>query len=303
MENLEKQLQNVRKIRMTNDERDLMRLNINKFMDNHIPELSYAKKKVFRHSYSMHIFKVTGIVFASFVVLIAGGSGISYKADSALPGDTLYSLKINTIEEVRGAFIKSPQEKLLYNQARVAKRIEEIVILAEEGNLTTEKGIEVEKALDSHIANIEEAAKKLKDSNPEGFKNTTDSIAPLMEQHKNTLKEVNKKAETVTEKSLPEKKEAVVDPMTKDINGKVLENTTDKDKVPATLAETTIEKKKEESKKAVDNIIAKIEKETDSIKAMEKETVVSPAVKSENPEKTPLIKEEVSKSKDIPVIQ
>ncbi len=43
MENLEKQLQNVRKIRMTNDERDLMRLNINKFMDNHIPELSYTK--------------------------------------------------------------------------------------------------------------------------------------------------------------------------------------------------------------------------------------------------------------------
>lgn len=240
MKNIEDKLRKISKIRMTENERILMRSNILKFMENHIPENYIEKSK--QHTHSFYIFRTSGIVFASFLLLFAG----SYKVTLAMPGDFLYSFKVNTIEEVRGAFIQSPQEKLLYSQSRVAKRIDEVITLVEAGDLTVEKSNKVEKALDSHIADIEQVAKELKIKNPENFKDTAEKIAPIMEQHKNELKEINEKANIVIEQKNKEEIPIISQ------NDKAVSNidpATSTDKTVDTVTNTEVEKRKKRLKK------------------------------------------------------
>lgn len=283
MKNIEDNLRKNNDIKMTEEEKNLVFQNILKFMDNYAPSVLDDKFRSHKSPYWAQVFKITGVVFASFVIFFAGG-GVSYEASTALPGDLLYSFKVNTIEEVRGAFIKSPEEKLLYNQSRVAKRIEEVKTLAESGKLTIAKGVEIEKALDSHITEIENAAKELKENDPETFKTTTETITPIMEQHKNELKEVSEKSSVKAVDTETDTKDTKKDLATKDVvvidqgvavaktEAKNLKNDTESTK-EKTLIESlaVLEKKKEDSKKAVDSIIAKIEKETDSIKAITKD--------------------------------
>lgn len=263
MEKIEKNLRKNNIVKMTTEESNHIFSNIIKFIENYNPVISEEKYFTKEKSpYFSNIFKISGMVFASFLIFFIGG-GISYEASTALPGDLLYSLKINTIEEVRGAFIKSPEEKLIYNQSRVAKRIDEVLILAEKGDLTIEKSVEVEKALDSHIAEIEAVAKELKETNPESFKTTTENLTPKMEQHKNELKEVSDKVEVEikdTEKNIEVEMKTQV--------------ATEAGQIPnPDLKKDTVQMEKtEESKKAVDNIIAKIEQETDSIKSISEDT-------------------------------
>lgn len=252
MQKIEDNLRKNNDINMTEDESNLILQNILKFMDHYAPSILDEKFKNHKSPYLSQVFKIAGVVFASFFIFFVGG-GVSYQASTALPGDLLYSLKVNTIEEVRGAFIKSTEEKLLYNQSRVAKRIEEVKTLAEAGELNTKKGAEIEKALDSHIQEIENAAKELKENNPESFKATAETITPLMEKHKNELKEVNDKS--------------IIKPTSLQANNKEIKKDHDtKDSIQE--PELYNMDKKEESTKAVDSIIAKIEKETDSIKAI-----------------------------------
>lgn len=302
MENIEKKLREITKIRMTNDERFLLRLNISKFMENHIPENTKAKTSINKSYYSMHIFKITGMVFASFVLLFIGGNSISNKAESSLPGDFLYSLKINTIEEVRGAFIKSPQEKLLYTQSRVAERIKEIKSLSQAGELTAEKTAEIEKALDTHMADITKVVKELKEEDPEEFKKATDIMAPIIEQHKNDLnsikadneKEINDNKDT--EQPYQSKDEAVLIPE-KNTENKTTEDITDTKKSP--IISSVTEKQaisSMETSKVVDGIIAKIEKEAISIKSIDETQDIENKVKSDNIQ-------ELQKEKEIEPVQ
>ena len=267
MKKFQEKLEEISKIRMTNAERDLLRLNILKFIDNHsTKEIKKSTYKV-KSPYAFHIFKITGIVFASFVILIAGGSGISVKANMALPGDILYKFKVNTVEEVRGAFITSSKAKLIYNQARVAKRIEEVKTLAETGELTAEKTAEIEKVLDTHIAEIDKVAKELKAEDPLEFQKATEEMAPLIEQHKNNLNDLK----IISEKEISDVIKTEEDKIGMIAGTEPLittpVNTTD---VKPEIKEVTEKQatSSKETSKAVDGIIAKIEKETVSIKAI-----------------------------------
>jgi len=278
MKKFQEKLEEIAKIRMTNNERDLLRLNIIKFINNHSVEITKKSKYWFKSPYAFHVFKVTGVVFASFVILIVGGGSISAKANMALPGDNLWKLKVNTIEEVRGAFITSSKAKLIYNQARVAERIEELKTLAENGEITAEKTAEIEKVLDTHIAEIDKVAKELKEENPLEFQKATEEMTPLIEQHKNDLNDLK----VISEKEISAGQK--IEQNIIDVNkaNELLKTTTTvdiktqevkiEDKAPIPILEKapTLEKATSslETSKAVDGIIAKIEKETVSIKAI-----------------------------------
>lgn len=76
-------------------------------------------------------------VMAALLIVIIGGSGVSYAAESALPGDFLYPVKIHVNEEVKGRMLMKDSESAARWQAtRAERRLKEAETLARNATLT-----------------------------------------------------------------------------------------------------------------------------------------------------------------------
>ena len=83
-------------------------------------------------------------------------------AERAVPGDTLYAVKVKFNEEVRGTLARSPHEKVAWETARLNRRIAEARLLASEGRLTEEAEHDVAEAVRTHRENAEREIEALK---------------------------------------------------------------------------------------------------------------------------------------------
>jgi len=125
------------------------------------------------------------IALSSFLFVIFVGGSISAVASNALPGDPLYSFKINVNEEVKAAFLSTPEEKVAWQKSRVEKRVGEIKTLAETKTLTKEKQATAQKALDSNIAELSAELNVLSEESP----NTALSVTARLEENLKSNKE------------------------------------------------------------------------------------------------------------------
>ena len=73
-------------------------------------------------------------------------------AENALPGETLYPVKVRFNEEVRGAMSSSPYAKIEWETERMERRLAEAQVLSEAGRLTPEAEAEVAGAILEHSA-------------------------------------------------------------------------------------------------------------------------------------------------------
>ena len=96
----------------------------------------------------------------SMVVLLA--VSISYMAEKAIPGDALYSIKVDFNEELRGTLARGSYEKVVWETERLNRRIAEAQLLADEGRLTHEAEIEVASAIQVHSDNARREIENLK---------------------------------------------------------------------------------------------------------------------------------------------
>jgi len=86
-------------------------------------------------------------VAAALVLVLFCGVGTSYAAEGALPGDTLYPVKIHVNESVQGALALSPASQAAWNAERATRRLEEAETLAAQGRLTPDAQAQVQGGL------------------------------------------------------------------------------------------------------------------------------------------------------------
>ncbi len=171
MENKLAKLKNLKKISLNEEERNLMRAHAARIVMA-TPVLvteSFFKRGV-QHGLRIALSSML------FVVFIAGS--VSAVANNALPGDPLYSFKVNVNEEVKGLFLKTPEEKVVWQQNRIENRVNEIQTLAETNSLTPAKQQTAEDALNSHVADLSNDLTTLSAQAP----NTALSVAASLEQ-------------------------------------------------------------------------------------------------------------------------
>lgn len=82
---------------------------------------------------------VPSMAFASFFIILLTGSGLSYAADSAVPGDILYPLKVRVTEPIRGTFALDAESKAQWQTTLANRRLAEAEQLAIQGKLTPDK--------------------------------------------------------------------------------------------------------------------------------------------------------------------
>jgi len=153
--------------------------------------VSYAKMKPVRAEQTQFVRRSwTWIVFhpvpvASLILLVAMG-GTAGAAESALPGDLLYPIKVSVNEEVRVALATTPEKKAAVAIARAETRLAELETLEERGDIDTETRDEAEERLDVQIRAAEEQTLELEDENGGRMERETRFIA-VLRAHENRL--------------------------------------------------------------------------------------------------------------------
>ncbi len=271
MENLEEQLKNASHIKMTPSEHSFMRSNIASFMNIHDMRQGKYVKSPYHHFWNPLLVTLCSIMF-----IIASGGTVSYSASGALPGDALYNFKLNVTEEVQGILITSPTARIMYQQNLVAKRIEEVKQLAASGELTVETAAIAERAIEEHIAKVDENVQILAKENPSELAKTANALKNIIDIHDKDLKELEKIEDKKTEKDTEDKSvvkktdNTNTDPITNPANTVYTSTGIAPVSTESSTTQKIVEMKDKVVEKSVNstaltNIISKLKKESEAI--------------------------------------
>jgi hypothetical protein len=128
-----------------------------------------TKKSLAGESFSGRVLNFNGwkaLQFSGLAAIVLM-FGVSYIAEKAVPGDTLYAVKVSINEEVRGTLARSSYEKVVWETERLNRRIAEARLLADEGRLTEEVEEQVASAVKVHSDNARKEIAALKEIDSE----------------------------------------------------------------------------------------------------------------------------------------
>jgi hypothetical protein len=91
--------------------------------------------------------RLPALAFAVVLLLGASGGGLAYAAESALPGDALYGVKIYVNEAIRGSFQLTPEDRASWALRRFERRLDELHRLEARGRAQEE----IDVAMGEHI--------------------------------------------------------------------------------------------------------------------------------------------------------
>lgn len=138
-------------LRLSHEEKEVMRAKIFTAID----AAKYEPRYTSRATYSW--FSLRYAVSLGMVCVVMLGS-TAYAAESALPGEPLYSIKLYVNESVAEALAVSPAAKVAFHTSRAEVRLKEAEALASEGRLDEETTAQIEESFDKHIARADELA-------------------------------------------------------------------------------------------------------------------------------------------------
>ena len=151
---------------LSDSERAHLRGELGAFMDEHPARAPFSLRVIDwiidEHAGSLVRFFSTGvarIVASAAVLILLVGGGTSYAAESALPGDALYAVKIGVNEKIAATLAISPEAHVHFDAQLAERRLQEAELLASEGRLSSIDGAQLELHLniatadfDSHVA-------------------------------------------------------------------------------------------------------------------------------------------------------
>jgi hypothetical protein len=182
----EKQLKEALKtIRLSHDERTAIRSALHRHMSSYTkpiksPFVQHAHRFILRPMQAMAIM---------LVVLVSSGTGLSYAASEALPGDPLYGFKIGITEELKTLAMKD-ETRANYEVARAAKRLEETAQLALTGRLNHDAEIVIREQLMKHTEKAKKFAQKASSEKPEAPATIASDINSELSAHSQVLTEI-----------------------------------------------------------------------------------------------------------------
>ncbi len=155
-------------IRLSASEREDLRGRIVSYMEYH-PVPKNMKKTVKEPTIISEPYKVIKINF-SYLSSLFGALTIMLfiivpvVAERAVPGDTLYPVKVQFNEEVRSTLAFSPYAKVEWETERLERRLAEARLLADEGRLTGEIEAKVAQAVQGHSEAAQQGIATLRES-------------------------------------------------------------------------------------------------------------------------------------------
>lgn len=163
-----------------------------------------GKAPMLRDKNYISIFEVRHFMKAASLVLIfavvVGGSGISYAASNALPGETLYMVKVNINEGIEETFATSAKARLAVQSEHIQRRLDEVQTLRKENKLSPKTQNIVIAKLDEHTASASKSIDQLREEGDvSAVLEATSNLTPIFEANKDLLEKENNKADIENE--------------------------------------------------------------------------------------------------------
>jgi hypothetical protein len=156
-DNLEKFISEIESIKMTLNEKNEMRNHLTSFAMNYVPTVSPYHKTMLLMRRSLAV---------AFVAILSVGSLSNVVSGQALPGDTLYPVKI-AHEEIKLATTVDTKKKISYEIRRTEKRIQEATKLASQNDLDSETQTEIAETIKKQANKVKVHIREVKEDNPE----------------------------------------------------------------------------------------------------------------------------------------
>lgn len=143
--------------------KEIIRGQVVSFMDAHPAFSSVETSKEYIEEphfapFDLLFFTKMKFVGMTLIITLTLGASVSYAAQDALPGDSLYGIKTNVNEGVRGWFARSPKQEARLHVIFAEERMKETEILVAKGGIKPEIASELEenfkKQADAISANI-----------------------------------------------------------------------------------------------------------------------------------------------------
>lgn len=99
------------------------------------------------------------------VVILVGGT-TAYAAEAAIPGDILYTVKVNLNESVRETLARGAEAKAEWYEEAANRRMQEAEALAARGTLTADVKVALEERFESHAEALEENIALVEEKDP-----------------------------------------------------------------------------------------------------------------------------------------
>lgn len=163
--NKEAQLKKLQNVKLSKDEkRDLKQV-----IDAHVRiqdvrdedasrQYGYKRSSFVLSVLTKQKYYMTGLAIGLMLVI---GGGTSFAAQGALPGDTLYPVKVGVNERVEGAFAIGAENQAEFESERAERRLEEAEKLAVQGRLNAETREEITERFDAHVRSALESTQRL----------------------------------------------------------------------------------------------------------------------------------------------
>lgn len=138
-------------IQLTPFDKERVKANLFSYIDaNPMPDSLRAKPKTFLNF--LH-FSHAGLALAVLVLVVFGSVGVS--SSDALPGDTLYGVKVGVVEKLRAGLSFTSEGKAAMEINQALTRIEEATELTSLGRLTSDTKSDLEARFVSHAQKAE----------------------------------------------------------------------------------------------------------------------------------------------------
>ena len=163
----------LRRVGLSPAEKKSVRAGVALFMEQHpVRNIALARQRIEERSKSAHsayaevsalqslLSRLQPMFIALLIALVVGG-GTSFAAESALPGDALYPVKVSINEEVGSFLAFSEEAQARFDTRRAEKRLEEAEQLTIKGRLDSETSASIESRFAAHAEALEEDAQAI----------------------------------------------------------------------------------------------------------------------------------------------
>lgn len=129
-------------------------------------------------------------IAASLVLVLVFGSGVSFAAENALPGDALYTVKTGVNEPLRVVLATNAEAKANVQIELAERRIEEATVLAVEGRLDESTQEELASRFESHAAAAAESIVAADEDDASASTELASRFETRLAAHESVLSEV-----------------------------------------------------------------------------------------------------------------
>ena len=184
-DNFKKGIKHLRKVDMTPAEKNVVLKNILNQVELEIFEV--ADNQVWYQSLSSFWLNRNVRVYALVLFFVVIGGSASFVAESSLPGDFLYPLKININEPLRSVIILDQVSKTDWEIQKINRRLEEIEAVTSRGDLDDDISKTIENNIDNNLRSFGNRVHRVDETDPKKASQAQFKIDTQVQAHKKII--------------------------------------------------------------------------------------------------------------------